>query len=356
MGGAERVLTTMANHWAAEGRQVILFRFDSSDTRPYQRLDARVTERPLDLLKHSTGLLSGIANNLRRIRTLRRALKQARPQAVIAFIDQTNVVTLAATLGTGFPVIVSERGHPIDQPISRLWNALRRLLYPTAYALVMPTRRGLECFPELILRLGRVIPNPVVSHIPHVSTYDGPTIVAAGRLVALKGFDLLIRAFARVAPHHVGWRLCIWGDGPERKTLAPLVADLGMTNRVSLPGISQQPGEWIHGAGLFALTSRSEGFPNVLLEAMNAGLPVIATDCPTGPAELIDDGVNGVLVPVDDIDRLAEELDRLMGDAALRDRLGKEAAKTAEAYSIDSIMAQWSQLIDEAVARPSRKD
>jgi len=346
----------MANHWAAEGRQVTLFRFDSPESLPFQRLDARVTDRPLDLVKLSSGLVSGIANNLRRMRTLRRALTEARPQAVISFIDQTNVVTLAATLGTGLPVIVSERGHPIDQPMSRLWNWLRHRLYPTAFALVMPTRRGLECFPEPILRLGRVITNPVADFIPQDSVYNGPTLVAAGRLVALKGYDLLIRAFARVAPHHADWRLGIWGDGPEREALTALAAELGVAERINLPGSTPQPGGWIPGATLFALTSRSEGFPNVLLEAMKAGLPVIATDCPTGPAELIEDGQNGLLVPVDDVDRLAEGLDRLMSDPALRDRLGKAAAETAAAYSIDSIMAQWSQLIDEAITRPSRKD
>lgn len=133
--------------------------------------------------------------------------------------------------------------------------------------------------------------------------------------------------------------------------MTPLAAEQGVTGRIPRPGSTPQLGEWIAGATLFALNSRSKSLPNVLREAMKVGVPVIATDCATGRAEMIEDGQSGLRVPVDDIDRLDEGLGRLMSDPAMRDRIGKAAT-----YSIDSIMAHWSQLIDETVTRPNKKD
>jgi glycosyltransferase involved in cell wall biosynthesis len=347
-GGAERALSALANALAEKGWPITLLTLASAETPPYYPLHPAIRLRPLDLLRPSRSRLEGLRANLRRLRVLRRAIRDSRPGAVVSFMDQTNVLTLAATRGLGLPVIVSERIYPGLQPLPRIWAALRRRLYPRAFAVVAQTRRGLDWFPPDIRARGRVIPNHVEPHRPGPRSYDGPAVVGTGRLVAQKGFPILLRAFARVAAAHPDWSLVLWGEGPDRPSLTTLAAELGLGGRCRLPGLSERPGGWIDGAGIFALSSLAEGFPNVLLEAMAAGLPVVAADCPTGPAELLRPEENGLLVPTGDVAALAAALDRLMGDAALRDRLGAAARRVGEEYGRETIIAGWSGLLEEA--------
>jgi glycosyltransferase involved in cell wall biosynthesis len=170
-------------------------------------------------------------------------------------------------------------------------------------------------------------------------------LVAMGRLGPEKGFDLLIAAFARLAATHPEWSLTILGEGRERARLEALVESLGMTGRVSLPGRAADPLPHLAIAHVFALSSRREGFPNALLEAMAAGLPPVAFDCRSGPAEIITDGVNGLLVPDGDVDALAASLRRLMESPAERQRLGANARGVADVLSPDRILLAWDALV-----------
>jgi len=169
--------------------------------------------------------------------------------------------------------------------------------------------------------------------------------IAMGRLVPQKGFDLLIEAFASLAATHPAWDLVIWGEGPERPALEALVGHYGLEGRVSLPGFSHQVAEEYATAELFVLSSRYEGFALVLLEAMASGLPCVAFDCPSGPGELIDDEVNGILVPVGDVGGLADAMNRLMGAPAERDRFGRTAVAVRDQFSAARIMSEWDALL-----------
>ena len=206
-----------------------------------------------------------------------------------------------------------------------------------------------------------LIPNPVrVEPTPDdappalASLIDERAIVAVGRMSPEKGFDLLIDAFARVHAGRPEWRLVILGEGTERPRLEAQIKRLGLRAAVELPGTVPDPAEAFRRAGIFALSSRIEGFPNALLEAMAAGLPVVAADCPYGPAEIVQDEWNGMLVPVGNADALATGLLRLIDDPELRARLGARATSVAEAYSPEKIMGSWNRVVADACARRPR--
>jgi glycosyltransferase involved in cell wall biosynthesis len=194
-----------------------------------------------------------------------------------------------------------------------------------------------------------VIPNPVKamngSGYPSSRQDSGHTVVAMGRLGKEKRFDLLLRAFYQCAKRHDDWSLIILGEGEERRSLETLAVELGLQGRTSLPGLVQDPARFLQAADLFVMSSRYEGFPNALLEAMACGLAVISTDCASGPREIIRDGVNGLLVPSNDLEALASSMNRLMANREERQRLGARAAEVTERFSIEKIMNMWNDLL-----------
>jgi glycosyltransferase involved in cell wall biosynthesis len=343
-GGAERVIITLANHWAARGWAVTLVTFEPPGTTPYYALDPRVTLRQLDLVA-STQPLRAIQQSLRRILVLRRALRAIAPDVVVSFLAKINITTVLATRGLDMGVVVSERNNPERQAVSPIWRWLRHRLYGVADRLVTPSEGVLAALPAAVRAHGRVIPNPVDLPPPAARHDDCRTLVAVGRLENQKGFDLLLPAFARIAGDHPDWRLVIWGEGHERAGLEAQRYSLGLGGRVQLPGLTERPGQWVEDAALFVLSSRFESFGNVVTEAMAAGLPVLVTDCPWGPGEIVQHDVDGWLVPPEDVAALAQGLDRLMADGQLRARLAEAAQRNVRRFGRESVMAMWDDLV-----------
>ena len=357
-GGAERVLSILANGWARQGRQVTLITFDDPEAPAYP-IDRGVKLESLHLSnKQSSNAVQAIYHNFLRISQLRRAIRKSKPDVVISFLDWPNIVTLLATRGLGVPVIVSERCTPEYVELKWIWKFLRRKLYPHAEALVCPSRRMTEVFQQQIKIAGFSIPNPV--ELPdRVQSYrrenkTAYTVVAMGRLYPQKGFDLLLEAFSRVEKNHPDWSLTIMGSGPLLGKLAAQAESLGLQTRVAFTGAVKDPFPVLLGADLFVLSSRFEGFPNALTEAMAHGLPVISFDCPTGPAEIIRYGVDGVLVQAGDVAGLAADMDRLMGDAAMRTRLAAHAPEVTTRFSLEKVLEQWNQLFHSVLPAEER--
>ncbi|MEP7152706.1 MAG: glycosyltransferase family 4 protein [Nitrospira sp.] len=352
-GGAERVLSVLANHWAEHGRQVTLITLDSIDADFYP-VHPEVTRIGLGLMGISSHIIAAVKNNVIRLKRLRREIRTSQPDVVLSFIDKTNTVTLAASLGLGIPVIASEHIDPRQHPIGAIWAGLRALLYPRAAAVVVLTD-GVRGWAERIVRPSavHVIPNHAPASVvesacgPEVKR-SGGTIAAMGRLSPQKGFDLLLRAFSLCAKLYPEWSLIILGEGEERGRLERLTHELGIKDRVVLPGCVSDPAKVLREVDLFVLASRYEGFPMALVEAMACKLPVISTDCPSGPKEIIRNGVDGMLVPPNDIDALAAAMNRLMADREERDRLGARAGEIVERFSIERIMPMWDELFTQA--------
>jgi glycosyltransferase involved in cell wall biosynthesis len=227
--------------------------------------------------------------------------------------------------------------------------------YPRLDALAVLTEQDLRDYSGLF-RSGR----PVVARMPNaVPALDGgradttaKTAIAAGRLTRQKGFDRLIPAWAPIARTHPDWRLEIYGKGPERDALQELIDDHGLTDTVRLMGPTDRLGHAFAQSSIFVLSSRREGLPMVILEAMSKGLPVVSFDCPTGPAEVVVSDRNGVLVPDGDVPGMTAALHRLIADDDLRARLGTAALETAAQYDMEVIGHTWLDLIERLLGQP----
>lgn len=203
---------------------------------------------------------------------------------------------------------------------------------------------------ERIVRMPNMLPWPV-SESP--APLRDKLVVAAGRLAEEKGFRRLVHAFVPVAHRYPDWKLRIYGEGDQRANLEGLVKDLGLGGRVELPGHTADLRSALTEASVYALSSHHEGFGMSLVEAMSVGVPAVSFDCPTGPAEIIDHGVNGMLVDNGDVPQFASVLQRLVEDASLRRRLGAQAWRDAAGYEPERLLTHWEELFDRVALRHS---
>ena len=255
---------------------------------------------------------------------------------------------LAAELRPPGMTIVGLEQMNLGHHIKALRKGIARS-YGGLDVLVALTEEDREAYRKLLdgkVRLA-VIPNTVHDVGGPPADLDSRTVLAAGRLAYQKGFDMLIAAFARVHAAQPGWKLKICGGGELEDPLREAVAEHGLEGVVDLAGpCADMPGE-MERASIYALSSRFEGFPLVLLEAMGKGMAVVAFDCPTGPRDIIDDRRNGLIVPPRDVEALAAGLLELIEDDELRRRCGPAAAETAKQYTIDAVGPRWEALFRE---------
>jgi glycosyltransferase involved in cell wall biosynthesis len=349
-------MSVLASAWAEQGKEVTLLSFDHGEAPAYS-LHPAVKLRSLHLNKRSSHILQGLFRNLWRIRVLRRAVRESQPEMVVSFMDSTNILTLVATRWLGVPVIVCEHIDPSRYDIGPIWNNLRRLVYPFADALVCLTEATLARFQAMTkARRWRVIPNPVVGPAGFARCKKNRDrgsaahiLVAMGRLVPQKGFDILLNAFGRIANQHPDWSLKIIGKGPLRVELEVQTETLRLAERVHFAGEVSDPFSALCDADLFVLSSRFEGFGLALCEAMACGLPVVSFDCPSGPADIIRHDVDGILVQPEDSAALAAALGRLMSDDQERERLASHAPEILTRFSRDRILSLWEHLFHDVL-------
>lgn len=356
-GGAERVTTNLANHWAERGWRVAVVTLTSS-TQDFYRMHPAVKRIGLDVATESSNPMAALVNNLRRVRALRRVLKQEQPDVALAMMSTANILLALGSMGlSGIITLGSERIFPPRIPLGRAWEVLRARLYGYLDAMVALTEESAVWLRQNTkARRIVVIPNasfwPLPDQPPHISL---PTrmpgqriLLAVGRLEDQKGFDLLIPAFQRLASDFPDWNLVILGEGNDRSALLAQIFSAGLLRRVFLPGRAGNVGQWYGAADLYVMSSRYEGFPNTLVEAMACGLPAVSFDCDTGPRDIIRNEVDGLLVPAGNVAALEAALRRLMGDAVLRRQFGAHCQNVRERFSPERVIKMWEELVESS--------
>mgnify|MGYP006097100957 CR=1 FL=1 len=357
MGGAQRVMSILCNHWSQNGHAVTLIATFSGEKINHYQLNEDVV---LKYLNNNPLFPKNKALNLVwKLIHLRRLIKSQNPDVVISFLTRVNVASALSMIGIKSPLIISERTWPPFASLNNKFFWIYRILFKSVDRIIVQTDKSktwlVQNFPGNNVK---VIPNPAVYPVPlsnersvhpnSVISQNKKVILASGRLHKYKQFDLLIRAFLQLKDKHLDWDLVILGDGEERDSLNSMVVDFGITDRVYFPGSVGNISEWYDRADLFVLSSILEGFPNVLLEAMTYGLPCISFDCDTGPRDMIQDGVNGILVKPDDRESgLVNALNKLIPNEELRSEFTRNSILLRDKYSISSVMQKWDNVLND---------
>lgn len=389
------MVSTLANEWSRRGRKVAVVTL--YDRRQFYKLDAAVHHITVD-----TFGLSRISDFLRRLATrlqakkpsrmwlldiifggfcklsyqylnrsyfrfvysceailLRRVLGRVESPLIVSLGTPINIITLRACKKLKRRVIISERNDPKRLLQSRRnWDAMARKFYNSADIVTANTHGALRDMRDFVddKKLA-FVPNPLVfkngnGKVRQTNLSPQPFILNVGRMVRDKAQDVLLDAFARLGDEFKEWRLGIVGDGLQAGALRKHASRLGIEDRVDWHGVVDDPHAFYCAARIFALPSRVEGTPNALLEAMSCGLPVIVSDGAPGPLELVEDGVTGLVVPVNDSAALAAALQRLAADESLRRRLGEAARERVSEYDLPRSLAAWEAVVGLAPSGP----
>jgi glycosyltransferase involved in cell wall biosynthesis len=350
-GGTEHVVADLCRYLCEDARSVTLLTL-SGDDPDFYNLHPKVKRERMEIRRPAHSKYQSVKFTLEQIVSIRRRIVSLNPDVVLSFIDQVNIRTTISLMGTGIPVIISERVHPGMYSIPKPWDVLRKVCYRFAAATVVQTDEIADWFRRsVVTRNLTVIPNAARGDDFRISQpqHSKRMILAVGRLTNQKGFDVLLRAFAQSGVWSLGWQVVILGEGPKREELTKLAFELGVSGYLAMPGHVANVPQWMSEASIFAFPSRFEGFPNALIEAMQTGLACVSTDCSSGPSLLIENWHNGILVPVDDVDALARTLLLLSQDDSLRQRLGNEAMDVHREFSPDRIHQLWAATLDSVV-------
>ncbi len=341
-GGAERVISILANHYSSKGWDVEIALLLKNEVG--YPLDETI--KIVDL----TGKHGSYFKNLPAwVMGIRKYLKTSKPDRVVSFVGRINALVLMSTFGMKTPIIVSERNDPKHDGRGEMMLSLcnRSYGFKRCRAIVHQTKYEESCFDSSLASKSHIIPNPVAVNAQR-TTPDVFRIVTAGRLTKQKNHAMLIKAATALRDEFPALSVDIYGDGELKDQLQSLIDENGMTDRITLRGNVSDLHSRISDAGIFAMTSDFEGLSNALLEAMMLGIPCISTDYP-GADELIHSEINGLLVPVDDSEALCAAIRRIFTDDELRENLNKQALIASEAYKKESVLKLWETVIEDSV-------
>lgn len=350
-GGAARVATILCSEWVAMGLGVHLITFEHPGAPSAYPLHPNIVRHQMGLSVSPKGGVGFVQNNLRRVMRLRSLLKELRPSAAISFLFEANVGLVLAGTGLGIPVLIGERNHPAQHRVSRARGVIRRHVYPLATRLCVQTEEIADWFKANLGIGAAVIPNPVNQPEitgPRVESHVRRVAVSLGRLESQKGHDRLIEAFARIAGRARDWDLVVYGEGSLRSDLERQVSSYDLDGRVRLPGETREPLHILQTSDLYVHSARYEGFPNAILEAMSAGLCIIAIDSPGATRQLLSDGAAGILVDTNDVEALAAAMLGAMSDADLRLSFASKAREASRKFAPNAIAAQWLSEVERA--------
>jgi len=349
-GGTERCLTTLANYFSKQGHRICILTLHKPSGIPFFHLDSTVEVRHLALFEHGTNL-KYLFVNVRGLFKLRSTIMKMEPTVILSFTEWINITTVLSLLRTRVPVIISERTDPRFHKIPILYKSLRKLLYPLSTLLITQTGSVESWFQSwFIPPKTKTIPNPLsMTGLSRLPSERNNTILAVGRLEKEKGFDILIQAFHEIHMSFPDWNIEILGEGPQRDSLSELILRLGLQKKAQLLGKKENVSDYMKRASVFVLSSRYEGFPNALIEAMAHGMGCICTDCYSGPREIIGNQQAGILIPIHDSHAMAKALTLIISDHKLRSKIQKKALLRAKDFSLENIGNAWELVVLNAI-------
>lgn len=353
-GGAERVISVLANKLINKYDIDILLQ--SSKDMAYN-IDKKIKIHTLE----EEPKKSVIIRNWQRLKNTKKVIEREKPDIILTFlpIPSYRVLFLKKKINN-IPIIVADRNDPKQEYKSLFDNILMKWLYKRADGFVFQTKEQQEFFPRSIRDRSTIIYNPIKDEFTNDNNGKNinkeKIIISVGRLTSQKNQKILIEAFAKIVRKYPEYKLKIFGKGELEKELKKQINELELQQKVELCGVSDNIKRELQKSEIFVLTSNYEGMPNVLMEAMAVGLPVISTDCPCGgPRELINNRMNGILTQVNNVNDIEKNIELLISDKKLAITLGKEAEKIKEKLNADKIVKQWEEYINFILIQKGKK-
>ena len=315
-------------------------------------LDKRIKRVISDITPQET-TRSRTVNFFRRMSKLHKIWKTEQPDLVLSCVGKNNFMTVVTTMFSKTKPVVSVVGEAKEEYPNLLMKMLANMLFPHAAGVILQTERSRSFFSKEVGKTSVILPNSLNPAFirPRFQGEREKRIVSVGRLDANKNHEMMIRAFANILPMYPEYTMTIYGDGELREQLQNLINSLGLEDKITLPGIIPNVADNIQKAALFLLTSYSEGISNALIEAMALGLPVIATDVPSGgTVELIQHNENGLIIQTGDQKGLEEAMNTILSDAHFAEKLGRNACKIQERLAPDRVNEQWKRYFESIVS------
>ncbi len=345
--GTERVTALLANELVARGYEIGIISLVGEGKKPFFTFDNRVKLFYLSAPKDHHIFPF---RDLRRIRKMKAILRQEKPDCVIFVDSGRSFVNVPAS--KGIPSITWEHLNirACNGPKRRLSRVLAVKYTDCIVSLTSGdaddyvTMFGAERSKSLCM------PNPITIDNSVKCSLTEKRVLAVGRLDnKQKGFDLLIEAWSKVK-NRDGWKLRIIGAGKHERIIRNQIAELGLKDSIEVvPPTKDMISEYLN-SSIYAMSSRYEGLPLVLIEAMSLGLPIVSFDCERGPSDIVEDGVTGYLVETFDVDKFAERLQTLISDKDLREKFSKTSIEHSSKFAIDEIITRWEKLIEDVVS------
>ncbi len=356
-GGAERTVAYLSNYAVKNNREVDIVIY--GDTKTIYNIDEKVNIVKLDVAyaKQTNSKIKKVFNAFNNLKNISVAFKNYvktnKPDVIFCMLSDSILYALKSKKYA--PVIGSERSNPY-WTTSFIQKAKRKYLFNKLDGIVFQTKRAQDFYVKTVKKPTKVvIPNAVGNDLVYSIDYNSENfqhkIGAVGSLRAQKDYPTMIKAFEIFHRTHNDYVLEIFGDGKDKDKLKSLTKELGLENSVVFKGIHHDALKQISNHAFYVMSSISEGMPNALMEAMAIGMPCISTDCNNGPAELIKNNENGVLVPIQDVEALAEAMNKMADDREFALKCGNNAKKLKETNSIDEISKRYFEFVDEIIKK-----
>lgn len=335
-GGAERVMTLLANNFIEEGNKVSILMLinDTIEYNVHKNINIISThDKKKDVFS--------------KIKIIRKTIKDLQADTVISFFTYQNIYTIIASIGLKCKVIVSERNDPSKTVRHKFMHVIRNYVYRLADKIVFQTLDAMDYFPMAIRKKGVIIPNPIKANLPQ--RYEGERkkkFVAFSRLTEQKNITLMIDACENVFKKYNDYKLEIYGQGELENELKRYVESKELNNKIIFKGFCKDIHSKINDAKLFISTSDYEGISNSMLEAFSMGIPCICTDCPIGGARMvIENRVNGILIDVGDMNKLEKAIVEIINNEDLANKISINAYNSKDRFSEEKIILLWKKIL-----------